>query len=449
MAITFGDVKPFRFMDLPPELRDQVYVNLLLPEDNCIIDEDGVITRYKYDLRFFRTCKQVYSEAKRAFGLIPWNTFACIETPWEEAQEHVRVEGMVPVLASGHAAETFTHIHVSIVVDARFHEQDESDNKKFIVFVHNLERFTKMWMYSDLSYSGDLNPHLRLRLSLRNPNVPDGDDYVKMSKSLQRRILLPFGVVKNLNDVEVQSHGPGITIDKSVEDEMRQQMAIPYETAESCLDQTKRLMDEGDRLAEGVEGDSSGNGYVAPDYHAAIEKYIASFAAMHIICIKRRRSIWGDAWIDRLLTSGIFAGKHGQVVRLSLRVELVSAITNCYYQLGVSTLPSKNHEYLSEAHFWGMRTIKLIREHVSPNDVPHDNFPNEVRQAMGRCYLRTGMAGWELAKQVPVGLEDVMSGQGDRRMRSEAKKLLMAARRWCPGDEEVENVIWQLGLFST
>jgi hypothetical protein len=433
-------------MDFPPELRDEVYANLLLPADNCTVGDDGVTTRYNYDLRFFRTCKQFYTEAKRVFRIIPWNTFARIETPWEEAQDHVRVEGMVPILASGHAAETFTHIHVRIIIDAPFHEQDEHDNKKFIVFVHDLERFTKMWMYSDLSYSGDLNPHLRLRLSLRNPSVPDGDDYVKMTKSLQRRIMLPLGMVKNLGDVKVQSQDSGIVIDKDIEDEMRRQMAIPYETAEACLDQTKKLLDEGDRLAEGIEGDSDGNGSILPDYYAAIEKYTASFAAMHIVCVKRRRSIWGDAWFDRFLTNGTFTGKHGQIVRLCLRVELVSAVTNAYYQLGVSTLPPKNYEYLSEAHFWGMRTIELMREHVSPNDIPHENFPNEARRAMSRCYLRTGMAGWELAKLAPMEVDEALHGTGNRRMRSAAKKLILVSRGWCPDDDEADKVIWRLGL---
>ncbi|KIW00551.1 uncharacterized protein PV09_07906 [Verruconis gallopava] len=439
-------MQPFRFMDLPAELRDQIYTHLLNPEDNCTIGEDGIIAKYNYDLRFFRTCKQVYAEAKRMLQVLPWNTFARIETPWEEAQEHVRVEGMVPILMTGKAAETFSQVHVRIVIDAPFHQQDENENKKFIVFVHDLDRFTKMWMYSDLSYAGDLNPHLRLRLYLRNPSVPDGDDYVKMTKKLQRKILLPFGNVKNLRDTKVISEDPGITVDKDIEDEMRKRMLTPYKSAEQCLGESKKLMEEGDKFCEAVEGDSNGKGNATPDYHAAIEKYIESFAAMHIVCIKRRRSIWGDAWFDRFLTSGAFRGKHGQIVRLCLRVELVSKITNAYVRLGMASDQPKRLEYLSEAHFWGMRTINLLREHVNPHDAPHDNFPNDARRAMGMTYLRTGMAGMEMAKYVPLALDDAMRGTGDQSMRHASKRLLLAARRWCPNDDEVEKVLWSYGL---
>ena len=436
---------PFRFMDLPAELRDEVYTYLLDPEDHCKYDEDGVKTKYTYDLRFYRTCKQVYAEAKRVFRVLACNTFARIETPWEEAQQHVMVEGMVPVVASGRAAENFHHIHVRIIIDAPFHELEDEDTKKFIVFVDDMERFTKMWMYSDLSYSGDLNPHLRLRLILQNPSVPAGDDYIKMSKALQKKILLPFGNVKNLRDVKVLSSESGVIIDKSVEEEMRRIISAPYDTAEVCLDKTKKLMDEGDRLTEGVDGDVNGNGATSPNYLGAVEKYIEAFAAMHIVCIKRRRSIWGDAWFDRVLQSGYYKGKHGQIVRLTLRVELVSAVTNAYYQVGMTSKAPDDLKYLSEAHFWGDRTIGLIREHVSPNDIPHDNFPREARRAMGKLYLKTGMAGMELAKHVPLQLDDRRSST-DQRMKPDAKRMLMAARRWCPDDEEVEKGLWRYGL---
>jgi hypothetical protein len=436
----------FRFMDLPAELRDEVYTYLMLPEDNCIVDDDGIITKYLYDLSFYRTSKQIHEEAKRVFRVLPWNTFARIETPWDEAQQHVSMEGMVPILASGNAAENFNHIHVRIIIDAPSHTREV--NKKFIVFLNDLDKFTKMWMYSDLSYSGDLNRHLRLRLLLRNPSVPAGDEYIKMTKALQRKILLPFGLVKNLDDVKVISQDAGVIIDKDIENEMRRLMDVEYESAESCLDKTKKFMDEGDQLTEGVAGDADGKGHVAPNYLAAIEKYIEAFASMHIVCVNRRRSIWGDAWFDRFLESGRYVGRHGQIVRLTLRVELVSAVTNCYYQLGISSQPPDDFKYLVEAHFWGYRTIKLMRQHVTPNDIPHDNFPNEAMRAMGRCYLRTGMAGMELAKHVPLQLdsEGITGGLSDQSMKQESKRMLMAARRWCPNDDEVESGLWRFGL---
>jgi hypothetical protein len=276
--------------------------------------------------------------------------------------------------------------------------------------------------------------------------VPAGDEYIKMTKALQKKILLPFGLVKGLDDVKVISQDSGVAIDKDIENEMRRLMEVPYESAESCLDKTKKFMDEGDALTEGVAGDADGTGFVAPDYLGAIEKYIEAFAAMHIVCVKHRRSIWGDAWFDRFMTSGHYVGRHGQIVRLTLRVELVSAVTNCYYQLGTTSHQPDNLKYLVEAHFWGYRTIKLMRQHVSPHDVPHDNFPNEAMRAMGRCYLRTGMAGMELAKHVPLHLDNEEGEISNQSMKQESKRMLMAARKWCPNDDEVESGLWRYGL---
>ena len=56
----------FRFMDLPPELRDQVYESLLRPNvDRCRHRCHEKIRHYRLEPAILRTCKQVYEEASR------------------------------------------------------------------------------------------------------------------------------------------------------------------------------------------------------------------------------------------------------------------------------------------------------------------------------------------------------------------------------------------------
>lgn len=64
------DPKPFRFMDLPQELRDGIYRELLLPakvrrdhrSDEKIVHQ---MPHYAMQLAFLRVCKQTYSESSR------------------------------------------------------------------------------------------------------------------------------------------------------------------------------------------------------------------------------------------------------------------------------------------------------------------------------------------------------------------------------------------------
>jgi hypothetical protein len=131
----------FPFLDLPGELRNAVYESLLGPGDARQDMGDGY-TKYQYDLALFRVNRQVYREARKIFKQL--NVFARIETPWDEAQEHVAIQGNVPVLATGAAAESFDDIHLRVVIDAPSYEGLEKSNRKFIVLADDLEAFTKM-----------------------------------------------------------------------------------------------------------------------------------------------------------------------------------------------------------------------------------------------------------------------------------------------------------------
>lgn len=91
--------------------------------------------------------------------------------------------------------------------------------------------------------------------------------------------MLPFAAIRGLFEVRVESQEHGVGIIPSVEAEMRERMAEPYLSAEECLEKAMKLMGEGDILANDQK------------FQLAIDRYIAAFAAMHIICVGRRRAV--------------------------------------------------------------------------------------------------------------------------------------------------------------
>jgi hypothetical protein len=130
----------FRFLDLPGELRNSVYSFLLGPGD-ARQDMGQGYTKYQYSLSLFLVNRQLYRESRKIFKQL--NVFARIETPWDEAQNHVEMEGNVPVLATGQKAESFD-VHLKVIIDAPKYTDMDRNNRKFIVLADDLEAFTKM-----------------------------------------------------------------------------------------------------------------------------------------------------------------------------------------------------------------------------------------------------------------------------------------------------------------
>ncbi|QDS69279.1 hypothetical protein FKW77_002349 [Venturia effusa] len=391
----------FNILNLPGELRNNVYELLFNPAYLREDQGEGQHT-YKYDLALLHTNKQIYLEARKIFR--QQNVFVRVETPWEQAQHHVRVEGNVPIIAEDRLADQIQNIYMRVVIDSPQHGQSvDRDPRRFVVLAQDLVAFTTMWHYSDLSYGGDLNKHLRLALHLQNPisaaEEEEGEE-MGLTKPLQRRLLAPFGMIKSLLSVSIS--GPQIDTE-GIWKEVKTEMEVPYATPEACLEESSRLKD-------------LGNVTLKKDPAKAIEIYFQAFKALHIICSGRRRSIWGDPWFATQLTSGPFKDQHGQVVRLVLRVKLVANVIKAYLDLA---------EW-EEAHFWGTRTILLMREAVREEDEPMDGFP--AKDQMGKIYFRTGVA----AKM----LED----------ESEARKLLRIAKLYLPRDENVDRMLSSVAL---
>ncbi|KAL8722097.1 MAG: hypothetical protein Q9225_001341 [Loekoesia sp. 1 TL-2023] len=107
---------PFRLLNLPPEIRDQIYHEVLSSDTarRPPVDDDYPAS-YKFDLGILRANKQIYHEAKKAFQD---NVFIKITTPWEESIAHISSEGRVPIITTGPKAENFRSFHLWIFIDA-------------------------------------------------------------------------------------------------------------------------------------------------------------------------------------------------------------------------------------------------------------------------------------------------------------------------------------------
>lgn len=407
--------QPSRLLSLPSELRDIIYEHLFEPSGlHCPFPgKDGY---FHYDFSSYlalqRTCRLIAYESKPIFHSL--NRFARISTPWPEAQHHIENEGRVPMVCAGGKALNFKCWSVDAVIDAPqlrgmgvgANEEDDFSFCKFILHVRDLDGFSRMWYYSDLSHPG-LNGHLRLTIVLRDPfrTIDDETGEEKgrlMSKQLQTEIMIPFGRVKGLHSVEVDGQH-----DNSIFRAMKAEMDTPYMTAEECLDRATKKKEEADAAI------------LKKDHSRAIELFWQAFEEMHIPCEGRRRNIYGDAWFVRTLESGRYEGQQGHLVRLVLRVQLVASVVDCYLGL----------EQWEEAKFWGMRSINLMREANGDEDGEADDEPMlgfPGADAVGLLYFRTAKALRLLGE------------------KTEARKLIKVAVAYLPRDEEVRKEYQEL-----
>ncbi|KAH8597678.1 hypothetical protein B0O99DRAFT_684395 [Bisporella sp. PMI_857] len=351
-----------KLLGLPGEIREAIYHEILFSPKNKY-DIGNEYKKYRFDLSVFRTCHQIYSEARAVFRRD--NIFVAVDTPWPDAQNYVGMEGYVPIVVSGEKALRFNNVHLRVQITPQFAALDEADLRRFILTIDDLASFTYMWYHSNLSHPG-MNEHLRLILKLQDPYQLAFEDK-PIPKAIQRKLLEPFGLVKNLYQVVVQGDHYA-----SVEKTMREQMAVPYPTVEKCLEESTRLKDEGnDALRKG-------------QYQDALRLYRESHRHLMIICEGRRRSVWGDAYFHVQCREGQFKDQFAQIVRLVLRVRLVSNTVMAYLKLN-------NYE---EAAFWGMRTIKIFQESIQQGDEARQDFP--AAPEIGKIYYRTGVACREL-----------------------------------------------------
>jgi hypothetical protein len=393
-------------LTLPPEIRESIYKLLLNPAANRLLEEDEY-SSYDYREAFvlFKINSQICIEARKVFRDL--NVFVRIETPWPEALDHVAIEGHVPILMKKERARRFTGHSMSVVIDAPWHAMQDRETVHFIILLDDLEKFTKVWFYADLSHPG-MNSYLSLVLRLRDPYTPEWEEK-RMPKWLQQKLLLPFGMVKELREMVVDGDPKPFA---AVVKELRALQAVPYQSAEYCLSETTRKK---------VEGNAE---LTAGNFNAALRLYTEAWEAMHVVVKGRQRHVHADAFFGRELKEDPFKGKNGQAERLVLRVQLVANTCLAYLKL---------HDW-EEARFWGMRSIRMLREAMGADEmheIPAEDeavlgFP--AADQMGKIYYRTALAFKELND------------------KAAARKLLRVASIYLPRDESVRKELQACAL---
>lgn len=300
----------------------------------------------------------------------------------EAEVHHIQSAGMVPIVAADPCEEfyaqplepgevpgvramrararvaTFKQHRLLVQISAPFYEA--SAEYAIILLLDDLRQFCRVWYYSALSHP-HLNQQLAASFALRDPYY--SADPKPVTQALQRRLLLPFGDIKQLYDASFEG------FDDAVRLEVKALMAVPPPSVQQCCEDAATLLDEGDaRAAE-------------HNFDAALNAYTRAFYAIHIIVDGRSRSIHADEFFHQAIEAGRFAGQTGTTVRVLLRIRLVSRTVLTLLRL----------RQPREAAFWGMRTIRIMREAI---DAEFDEFlSNLVASAdIGLVYARTAMA---------------------------------------------------------
>lgn len=383
----------------PPEIREQIYREILSSASSrCDSGLSDCCARYAYQLNILRTSRQIHHEAKKIFQD---NVFVKITTPWPEAIEHISSEGKVPIVTAGENAEQFTDFHLWVYIDAPAAPPNHGTHS-MLICLEDLEAFTWTWHYNNLNYPG-LNSHLSLKLTIQDPYVFDR----KIPKSLQQRLLLPFGVIKDLLVFSV--HGSKLL--PSVKESLEKTQAIPDPTREECLEKATALKEAGIKSLE------------AGDYRESLQQSFDAFEAIHIRIYGRKRTIHADGFYIEELRTGRYKGQRGDYVRMVLRICLVSNVVLAYLKM----------KEWAEAHFWGKRSIVLFRQGFigdEHEDVEMDGTPSWImetvgmhvpaKKEMGYIFYHTALASRALGKEADV------------------KTLIKAAAVFLPDDQTVQ-----------
>ncbi|KAK6346687.1 hypothetical protein TWF696_006805 [Orbilia brochopaga] len=408
------------FLDLPPELRDEIYSFTLSPFNNRHRLSQGYHYDYSAALSLLRTNRQIYREARKVFYAL--NTFVLIHTPWEQAKTHVATEGNVSIVVHDGAAAHFNHHSLIVTIEAPYTLEKFPCMHEFVVLVEDgdLDRFCRSWYYSSINMP-ILNSHLVVTVALRDPYVAASPFPItatpSIPRAIQSRLLDPFGQIKGLNKfsiVPTDSENQVIQPDSDILEKLTDTMSIPLDPPHVCLARATELKERGNE-ALNVNRPAD-----------AVELYNAAFHAIHILIDGKDRRVHGDQFFDvHISAPGPFHDQHAGTARTILRVRLVANTILAYLKL-------KDYEM---AIHTGMRTIGIIR--VSIGLDPEDGASDPAMEAMlgfpaagemGKIYYRTGMAFKAMDET------------------SEARRLLKVAAVYLPHDKIVERDLASVAL---
>ena len=354
MALT-SPVSPFRLFDLPGELRNRIYTELL--SSQCAKqDLNHGYVRYDFCFALLQVNRQVYFEARKIFRQ---NVFVRVTTPWREAEEHVATEGRVPMLAKGAKADNFTAWHMTAVLGSPHYVYPFGNPScSWIMCREDIETFCKLWFRSNLGNPG-LNQHITLDLSIQDPY--QSDSYP--SKTLQQLLMMPFAVVKGLDNLIVR----GCKRD-SVEKDLRAAMAISDPSPSECIENAVAHKNVGN-----VELHAS-------NYGLAVSKYQEAFESLYLDPDMHGERVAAQMsnFFNEKLENGTYKGHNADDVRNVLNIQLTANTVLAYLKL----------QDWSTAYLWGSRAINHLC--MAQLDPPHNTSATEADRA--KLYYRTGLA---------------------------------------------------------
>jgi hypothetical protein len=232
-----------------------------------------------------------------------------------------------------------------------------------VLLVQDLPLFCQEWYYRSLN--SDLNSQLTASFALRDPYYPA--DPKPVSLELQRRMLMPFEVVKELYRVEFEGGW-----DMGVMKELEKKMGEKSPGARECCENATTLMEEGDTILT-----------ISPTQNAeaALDMYNKAFHAIHILNDKRFRRVLADDFFHDPILSGRYSGQSAATIRIILRIRLVARTVLAYLHASQPL----------EAAFWGMRTVRIMRQAL---DTEFESFFGDFVGSgdTGLIYARTAIA---------------------------------------------------------
>ncbi|KAF1930512.1 uncharacterized protein M421DRAFT_20466, partial [Didymella exigua CBS 183.55] len=410
----------FRFLDLPLELREHIYALYFRPADRLrtspALEDQGLCGGvYKFDIRLRATCRQIAREVRTV-----WRRevrTVKVATPWPSAVNHVSSEGLVPIICADRQADCFNDHHALVQITAPFHQAVPEHT--VVLLLEDLPLFTQTWYYSSLSYPM-LNDRLATTFTLRDPDMDDVDegDEKDIPLPLQRKLLLPFGQVKGLYSMAIEGYS------KTVEHELRAAMAVPPPTLQQSCESATKLLHEGDaHLARGADGVDD-----------ALESYKAAFHAIHILIQGRTRRVLADTFFHAHISSGIYAGQTGMLVRVILRLRLVARMLAVFLAQGA----------WGDAAFWGMRSARIMSdtmdsefEHLLADLVGGDD--------VGMIYVRAGIALHRMHADAETWCEELKEYEGED-MADVATLLGFSRKHLRRGTERTKSELNKYGV---